>query len=1024
MKFLLLGEVQLHAGAELLDVGTPRQQAVLAALAVDAGRPVAIETLIERVWNDTPPVEARSVLYSHLSRIRQLLQRVTRLTGEVARIERRSAGYVLDVDPDVVDLRRFTRLAEEGTNPRGAGEDRAAALTEALSLWRGPPLAGLSGAWADQVRDRWHRRRLDAAVRWGELELILGRADMVISTLPDLVAEYPLAEPLEDLLMRALHAAGRDAEAIERYAVVRQRLADELGTDPGVVLRTLHSAILRGELPPDRGLANGEPAAAPSPVPRQLPAQTPRFVGRAEQLQRLAAFLDEPTHSGGGTVVITAIDGTAGVGKTALALHWAHHVALRFPDGQLYVNLRGFDPTNNPVCPTEVLHGFLHALGVPPERIPTTMDAQAALYRSLAADRRLLVVLDNARDAEQVRSLLPAGRACCVVVTSRNELTDLTVQHGARTITLDVLTPDEARALLARHLGDDRTSADPVAVTELIELCARLPLALAIVAARAIAHPGFALRELANELSDERTRLAGLDTGTANTSVGTVFSWSYNHLSDAAARMFRLLGLHPGPDIALPAAARLADLDHAQARAALGELGRARLVAQHTHGRYICHDLLRAYAVSLAATHDSHDDQTSATNRLFDHYLHTTASALRTLHPEGRLWPDTRQLVMPAASVTDVTTARAWFDTERANLTAIITNTAAHRRRTHTARLAHMLLLRCVESGDIYSDSLAVYAHALDADQYTGDRTAKAYALTYTGMSHWKQGRYQQAIEHQHNALAIFRDLGHRVGEALGLSCLGIAYWRQGHLRLAAEQYQHALTISRDNDIRVAEVIALSYFAHLQLQQGEFQFATEGCQRAVSISRQIEFQLGEALALAPLGIVNCAQGRFRQATEHHERALAITRDIGDRLSEALALNHLGVVQRQQGRYRLAIEYHQQTQAICGAIGFVLGEAMALNNVGLVHHQQGRHRQAIEHHQQALTMCRQISDRAIAPRLLNDLGNACHASGHLDQARIHHAAALDLATELGDPNEQARAHRGLADISTRPSWFTA
>jgi DNA-binding SARP family transcriptional activator/tetratricopeptide (TPR) repeat protein len=1013
MKLRLFGEIQLEGDGQLLDVGTPRQQAVLAALAVDVGRPVAIETLIDRVWDDSPPVEARGVLYSHLSRIRRLLQHATRLTGAMARIDRRSAGYVLDVEPDVVDLHQFTHLVEEGTNQRGADEDQAAALAEALGLWRGPPLAGIPGDWADQVRNSWHLRRLDTAVCWAALELKRGRADAVIRTIPDLVAEYPLAEPLEVLLMRALHKAGRDAEAIERYAPVRKRLIDELGTDPGPELRAAHSAILRGDLPaPDLGGSSSiEPMPAPPPIPRQLPAHTSRFVGRTRELQQLATFLDNPSHTGGGTVVITAIGGTAGVGKTALALHWAHHIADRFPDGQLYVNLRGFDPTNTPMDPAEALNGFLHALGVPTERMPTTVDTQAGLFRSLTADRRLLVVLDNVRDAEHVRPLLPASSTCLVVLTSRNQLADLTAHEGAHPITLDVLSAQEARALLAQYLGYNRVEADPNAVTDLIEQCAQLPLALAIVAARANSHPSFALQAFAKELADVHTRLAGLDTGEATTSVRAVFSWSYNNLSAASARMFRFIGLHPGPDIALLAAARLADLDPAQARETLVELVRAHLLTQSTHNRYSCHDLLRVYAVNLVATNDSQDDQTGALIRLFDHYLHTTAAAMRVLYPHDELWPDIAPSATSMSLVTDVTTAEVWFDAEHANLALVVAHSATYGWHTHEHRLATMLILRNVSLGDNYPGG--IQAHALQAARYTGDRTTEGYALTYLGIGHWQQGRYQQASDHFQQAIVIARDIGNRVGEALALTYLGIGHWRQGRYRQATEHYEQALTISCENDFRVGQVLALSYLGLIYGQQGQYQQATEHHHEGVAISREIGFQFGEAFALNNLGVVHCRHGRYQQATEHHQQALAISRGIGDRIGEALALNNLGVVHCRQGRYQQATEHHQQGLVICREIGFRLGEASGVTNLGTVHCRQGRYQQATEHHQQALAICREIGDRASEPHMLNDLGRAHHVSGHLDLARNHHAAALALATILGDPHERARADQGLS-----------
>ncbi|HWO59913.1 MAG TPA: BTAD domain-containing putative transcriptional regulator, partial [Umezawaea sp.] len=470
MEFRLLGEVQLRADGQSLDVGTPRQQAVLAALAVDSGYAVPVSTLIDRVWGDAPPVEARNVLYSHLSRIRRLLGRATALTGVPARIERKSAGYVLEIEPGRIDLHRFTRLVESGR--RGTDADHLAVLTEALALWQGPPLASVPGEWAARVRDSWHRRRLDAVIRWGGIKLERGEFDAVVSDLPDLTADYPLAEPLEGLLMRALHEAGRDAEALDRYAVIRQRLADELGTDPGTELRELNAAILRGRVPaPERRRAA---------VPAQLPPDVPGFAGRDGELRRLDALV----RTRSAAVPIVAVSGTAGVGKTALAVHWAHRVHGEFPDGQLYVNLRGFDPTGTPVAPAEAVQGFLDAFDVPRQRLPTTFQAQVGLYRSMLADRRVLVVLDNARDVEQVRPLLPGSPGCLVVVTSRDLLSGL-VAGGAHPVPVDLFEPDEAGELLAGRVGPDRVRAEPLAAREIVALCARLPLALTVVAARA-----------------------------------------------------------------------------------------------------------------------------------------------------------------------------------------------------------------------------------------------------------------------------------------------------------------------------------------------------------------------------------------------------------------------------------------------------------------------------------------------------------------------------------------------------------
>jgi hypothetical protein len=371
-------------------------------------------------------------------------------------------------------------------------------------------------------------------------------------------------------------------------------------------------------------------------VPRQLPAAVPHFTGRAGELAALSRLLEPPagaSEASGGAVVISAIGGTAGIGKTALAVHWAHRVARRFPDGQLHVNLRGFDPSGSPVEPGEAVRGFLDALGIAAERIPATPEAQAALLRSLLTDRQMLIVLDNARDAQQVRPLLPGSPGCLVLVTSRNQLTGLAVAEGARLLMLDVLPDTEARELLARRLGARRASAEPGAVAELAGLCARLPLALSVVAARAGARPGFSLAALAAELRDARGRLDVLDTGEAATSVRAVFSWSYASLSARAARMFRLLGLHPGPDLTVPAAASLAGVPVQQARDTLAELTGAHLLAEHLPGRLACHDLLRVYAAERAHADESEAERHSAVGRMLDHYLYTAYAASIALYP-------------------------------------------------------------------------------------------------------------------------------------------------------------------------------------------------------------------------------------------------------------------------------------------------------------------------------------------------------------------------------------------------------
>jgi tetratricopeptide (TPR) repeat protein/DNA-binding SARP family transcriptional activator len=1058
LQLRALGPVEAVVGGESADLGPPMQRALFGCLLSRVDQPVAVDTLIEELWSGEPPAAAMASLLTYVSNLRRVLEPHRSPRAPAVVLRTRAPGYLLDSRRAEVDFHRFSGHATTGHEALARGDSRQAVreFDAALGLWRGPPYADMRDArWATPEIARLEELRLSVIEGRFTALLKLGAHPMAVAELEAHVRTHPLREHGCELLARALYQGGRQAEALAVLRATRVKLVEELGIDPGTALQRLERDILtqastldwhppkptptvpttEPAMPSAPASANtagpqlaGDEASvgreaptatlaaslsAPRPVPRQLPAHTPHFVGRVAELRQLTTHLNATT-AGGGTVVITAIEGTAGIGKTALALHWAHQAAERFADGQLYVNLRGFDPTNTPVEPAAALRGFLDAFGITPERIPTSVDAQAGLYRSLLTDRRVLMVLDNARDAEQVRPLLPASPTCLVVITSRNQLAGLIAQQGARPVTLDVLSSQEARALLARHLGPDRVSAESRAITDLIKHCARLPLALAIVAARAATHPGFELRVLAKELAEEHTRLDALDTGDPTASVRAVFSWSYQHLSPPTARMFRLLGLHPGPDIALPSAGHLTGMSLDQAREALGELARAHLLTQRAPGRFAFHDLLRAYATHLTTIHDSPEDHHAALTRLFDYYLHTAAVAMDTVQPAGQ--PHQLHLPSPAGPTppgADPTTAQHWLDTEGANLAAIIAYTAAYGWHAHATRLANTVLLRYLETGVRYPDALALYTHVQRAAHHTNDHTTEALALTHLGLVYWEQGRYQQATDHYQQALAISRDIGDRIGEAFALTGVGVVYWQQGRYQQATDHHQQALAISRENGSQVGEILALAHLGLVHWQQGRYQQTTDHLQQAVAISRDIGYRAVEAFALAGLGFVHGRQGRYQQASDHLRQALEISRDIGYRVGEVFALTGLGFVHSTQGDYQQITDHYHQALAVSRDTGYRAGEARALTHLGFVHGQQGRYQQATEHHQRALAICRDIGDRADEAQILNGLGEAYHANGHLDQARTQHTAALTLATEIGDRYEQAHAYHGLA-----------
>ena len=643
----LLGPVRWETAAGQLDLGTIKQRTMLAALAVGAGRLVSWSELVDRVWDQAPANGTRR-LYTYANRIRRLLETIEAAGPDPpARLTRRSGGYLLQLDPNNVDLHRFRRLQAAAADRQRPDAERARLLGEALDLWQGSPLADLPGEWPARMRLTWCPYRLEAAVAWAEAQLRLGQPAPVIGRVRELAAEYPLAEALTGALIRALAGVGRHAEALDSYAGYRARLVEQLGAEPGPELRELHEALLRGGLP-GQPLAfrsasrGGDPARR---APAQLPGDVPSFTGRQAELATLDSLLAElpgaPPRSdrveaAATAVVVSAVSGTAGVGKTALAIHWAHRVGAQFPDGQLYVNLRGYDP-EQPMSAADALARLLAGLCLAGREVPVELDERAARYRSEVAGRRLLVVLDNACSVEQVRPLLPGAASVLVVVTSRDRLAGLVAVHGARRVDLDVLPLSDAVSLL-RTLIDSRVDDDPEAAEALARHCALLPLALRVAAEMAICHPARPLAELVAELSNLRRWLDLLDAGgDYRSAVRSVLSWSYQHLTPDAAITFRMLGLHPGPDFDAHATAALADTHFDHARDLLDLLAQVHLLESASGRRYSMHDLLRAYATELATVEDD-NRQRAALQRLFDYYLATAAAAMDKLYPAESHW--------------------------------------------------------------------------------------------------------------------------------------------------------------------------------------------------------------------------------------------------------------------------------------------------------------------------------------------------------------------------------------------------
>jgi tetratricopeptide (TPR) repeat protein len=786
-------------------------------------------------------------------------------------------------------------------------------------------------------------------------------------------AGSPSYETIKDRINAAWTAAGRPADELVCKSTVAycfRRGRRRLDTDLVVaVVQALH---------PDTGYVTqwrqalrvlGREIEAVSQVRVQdsLPQDLAGFIGRTGELEQLRLALRQATLAGG-AVVVSAIEGMAGVGKTQLAIHAGHLLHQQQPfERVLFVNLRGFDPdpAQPPADPAAVLDGFLRLLGMPGQQIPHDLDDRAAAYRDRLAGIRALVVLDNANDSEQVRPLLPATPGCVTVVTSRRDLADL---NPAIHLSVDVFTPDEALAFLARAVPEVPVGSHPDAAARIAQRCGYLPLALGLVTGHIRNTPGWTLTDHADRL-DERHDERRLDTG-----VELALHLSYQHLADDQRRMLRLLALHPGQDFDAYAAAAMADTNLDTTQTHLRHMYGDHLLQQAAPGRYTFHDLLRAHATTRGRDEDRQHERRAALTRLFDYYLAATASAMRFLRPvDPHLRPRTSPDCARIPNLTAPDTAIAWLNTERPNLVAVAGYTAVHGWPAHTVRLsAAMHHYLC---GGNPTDALTVHGHAHHAARRINDPSAQGHALTYLGGTYGQLGRLGLAAEHLRQALALHRKAGDPVGEARALSNLG---------SVAVKQRRHGS-------------------------------AVEHFQQALALCRQAGDPVGEALALNNLGVVECRLGSYQSATEHLQQALTRYRQVGELAGEASALNNLGDVEMMQHRHNPAVEYLRQSLMLCRQAGYRTGEGWTLNSLGALHLGLGEPIQANEDYQQALDISRRTGDRSGEASALNGLGEAAHTCGHHTAAFSHHTAAEIIATDIGIPDQRARAHTGLGHV---------
>jgi len=1024
-KFGILGPLEVTRGDTPVPVNGPKLRVVLAALLLRANATVTLDRLAEDLWGDEQPPTARKSAQLYAQRLR-------RAVGESV-IETRPDGYLLRLEPERLDLLRFRALVEQAreTDP----ETERKLLAEALACWRGAPLADVPSE--SLQRDEavpLTEELLRTRERYLEVSLELGRHHEIVGELGTLTRENPWQEPFWALYILALHRCGRQADALKIYRDVRRMFADELGVEPGPRLRAAHRAILTAQDEP--------PVAEPLPAVCQLPADLPSFSGRTSDLAKLDELLgDPPGHRA------LAIVGPGGIGKTALAVHWAHRIAARFPDGQLFVDLRGYASTS-PTSKTQALTLCLRALGVSALQVPVTLDEQVVLYRTLLAGRRVLVVLDNAADADQVRPLLPPNAGCAALVTSRGDLRGLTVLNDARVLALDVLTTSDTRTLLADLLGADLVDAEPQAVDRLADLCGHLPLALRIAAANLVGGKHPAIGDYVAALRADPLAELAIE-GDPDVAVRATFQLSYQALDAPARRVFRLLGRIPGPDFGLAAAEALAGPD---TRRCLDRLVAASLLTRRSATRFQFHDLLREYAADRARADEAPGDLTAADARLYEYYLDTAAAATRRLYPLFRRILTTSE---PEASFEDDGPAIRWLDEERPNLVAAVERAArSPELRDYNTLLADTLRGYFAGRG-LTADGLAVATAALAAAREAGDRRAEVSVLVLRGTIAYYLSDYASAIARYEEALECGGTGMDPVAESEARHGLGRVYSQLGRPRDGMRHHERALTIARQIGDLDTEAREINYVGVSLLSQGQVEQAIACHTRAVEISERAGNRYVRLLALNGLGLTHWTAGRMRESARCHEESVLLCeqwglrhwyitslvclaetycdlgrygdaekharevldkgRELGERRQEAGALEILATVARRRGRFAESIEGYSVALELARKIHFRYGEASILIGLAAAHRALGRPAEAVEHTELALAKMTETGMRVLECAALTELAAACRELGDRPAAARHIDRALQIARENGQRLNEARALRVSAAI---------
>lgn len=1006
MEFRILGAVELLADGRMCDLGSPKERCVLAALLYELGQPVETDSLIDAVWGEDSPDDPRPLLHVYLSRLRRRMREAAR--DDRNRIARGSGYYVLDVDRGNVDLHQFRALRIQAHAAYESGDyDRAATLLRnAEMLWRGSPLAGLGGKWAARIRKALEEEHLGAIRERVEAELRLSRHADLVGEIAELVAKHPHDQRLVGHLMLAQYRSGRAAEALETYRATHRRFVEELGTDPGAELRELHQRVLSED--PELAVepAAQTPSSSGSRPRDNLPRDIPHFTGRAAEIGKLMYWADSDLART--TVTVVAISGMAGVGKSTFAVHAAHLFTDRYPD-RLYLNLHAHDPVQEPMDPMSALGILLRTLGIAPRSVPATLEERAALWRALLANRRALIVLDDADDSEQVRSLLPGAPGCLVLITCRRQMMGL---PGVYWLSLDTMTVDEAISLFTHVVGPERAD-DTAAITEVVRLCGYLPLAIRLQGSRFRQRAAWSIADLASQLSRSHNTTSHIPLDQRE--IAASLELSHRNLSREHQRLFRLLSLHPGADFSVYAAATIGNESLSATELALEELLDHHLLNEHFPDRFTFHDLIRQYAWHRAHLDEHESDLRNAEHRVLDYYLYMVARAADVIYPfHHRMAADPAHVPVAQPPLNTQSDFRAWIESERTNIISIINYADKKGWPQHASLLPH-LLARFLDTWGYWADAVTLHRIAVRAWRELGNISGEARALTDLSLSLGRTGRHTEALDCARTALRIFRNHADRVGEADVLDYMGLIFWRSSRYQDALSCHEDALAIWRAMNHRHGQAVTLGHSAFSLWHMSQYEEAMDRGTRALAIYQEVGDLQGAGKALNNIAVVQQHIGWYEEALKRYRQALAISQSMGDRQGEAIMLNNIGNICRRTKHFEESLDYYRRALRIYRDIGDRRCEADTLNNLGAAFLLIGHCNDALVNHQKALVLAHAIAERYEEARSLCSIGDAHLQNKSYAAAEDDYRTALELSDQIGDRYQKALALEGIGNV---------